>query len=76
VRRAEEYDGGHLPGAVHVPLHELLERMHRIPPGRVWVHCATGYRAAVAASLLQRAGREVVHINADFEDAAAAGLAS
>jgi glyoxylase-like metal-dependent hydrolase (beta-lactamase superfamily II)/rhodanese-related sulfurtransferase len=75
VRRAEEFDESHLPGAVHVPLHELLERMHRIPPGRVWVHCATGFRAGVAASLLQRAGREVVHINADFEDAAAAGLA-
>lgn len=76
VRRAEEYGESHLPGAVHIPLHELVERMHRIPPGRVWVYCATGYRSAVAASLLQRAGREVVHINADFDDATAAGLAS
>jgi len=74
VRRAEEYEEGHLPGAVHVPLHELVDGMDRIPPGRVWAHCATGYRAGVAASLLHRAGREVVHVNADFADAVAAGL--
>jgi rhodanese-related sulfurtransferase len=38
------------------------------------VHCNSGYRAGVAASLLQRAGRDVVHIDARFRDAAAAGI--
>lgn len=74
VRRAEEYAQSHLPCAVHIPLHELVDGMDRVPPGRVWVHCATGQRSGVAASLLQRAGREVVHVDADFEDATAAGL--
>ena len=64
VRRTDEYDGGHLAGAVNIPLHELLGRMAEIPAGRVWVHCATGYRSGVAASLLQRAGRDVVHVDA------------
>ena len=38
------------------------------------MHCASGYRAGVAASLLQRAGRDVVHIDARFDDAEAAGI--
>ncbi len=28
-----------------------------------WVHCRSGYRAGIAASLLQRAGRTVVHLD-------------
>jgi rhodanese-related sulfurtransferase len=35
----------------------------------VWVHCATGYRAAIAASLLDRAGITVVAIDDDWEKA-------
>ncbi len=66
VRRADEYDAGHEPGAVNIPLHELLLRAPEIPPGRVWVHCASGYRSGVAASLLQRAGRNVVHVDAKY----------
>ncbi|MBO1269119.1 MBL fold metallo-hydrolase [Arthrobacter cavernae] len=74
VRRSNEFAASHVQGAVNVPLHELLLKMDEVPHGRAWVHCATGYRAAVAASLLQRAGREVVLIDARFGDAAAAGV--
>ncbi|QDG66169.1 MBL fold metallo-hydrolase [Pseudarthrobacter sp. NIBRBAC000502772] len=66
VRRTDEYDAGHLAGAVNIPLHELLGRMAEIPAGTVWVHCATGYRSGVAASLLQRAGRQVVHVDGKY----------
>lgn len=69
VRRVDEYDAGHLAGAVNIPLHELLQRMPEIPDGKVWVHCASGYRSGVAASLLQRAGREVVHVDARYPPA-------
>jgi hydroxyacylglutathione hydrolase len=66
VRRTDEYDAGHLAGAVNIPLHELLLRLPGIPDGTVWVHCASGYRSGVAASLLQRAGRDVVHVDAKY----------
>ncbi|MDQ0679606.1 hydroxyacylglutathione hydrolase [Arthrobacter pascens] len=66
VRRTDEYDAGHLAGAVNIPLHELLKRMEEVPGGKVWVHCESGYRSGVAASLLQRAGRDVVHVDAKF----------
>lgn len=57
VRRVDEWDEGHVEGAVHVPLHDPEARLGEIPRGEVWVHCHSGYRAAVAASLLDRDGR-------------------
>ena len=74
VRRADEFAESHVAGAVNVPLHELLGRLGELPEGRIWVHCASGYRAGVAASLLQRAGRDVVQIDARFREAAPAGV--
>lgn len=74
VRRDDEYRVGHLAGAVHIPLHQLHERIGEVPAGQVWVHCGSGYRAGIAASMLHRAGRDVVHIDADYADAPGAGL--
>ncbi|HVW41112.1 MAG TPA: rhodanese-like domain-containing protein [Amycolatopsis sp.] len=74
VRRNQEWAEGHLAGAVHVPLHELLDRMDEVPGGEVWVHCRSGYRASIAASLLAAAGRQVVPIDDEFEEAAPTGL--
>jgi hydroxyacylglutathione hydrolase len=74
VRRADEYTRARVAGAVNVPLHELLPRLAEVPAGKLWVHCGSGYRAGIAASLLQRAGRDVVHIDARFGDARAAGI--
>lgn len=67
VRSDGEWAAGHLPGAVHVPLHELPDRLDELPSGRLWVHCATGYRASIAASLLDRAGREVVLVDDEID---------
>lgn len=74
VRRTDEFAASRLAGAVNVPLHELLSRLDEVPQGRLWVHCESGYRAGVAASLLQRAGRDVVHVDAMFDDAETAGV--
>jgi len=65
---------GHLADAVHIPLPDLPARLGEVPAGTVWVHCGSGYRAAAATSLLQRAGRRVVHIDDAYAKAAAAGL--
>lgn len=70
VRRDDEWAGGHLQDAVHIPLPDLEPRLDEIPDGAVWVHCASGYRAAIAASLLDRAGRTVVAIDDDWAAAA------
>ncbi|RYP88354.1 MBL fold metallo-hydrolase [Nocardioides guangzhouensis] len=74
VRRSEEHEAGHIAGALTVPLHELPARVTEVPEGEVWVHCAGGYRASIAASLLAAAGRRPVAVDDDFGRAAPAGL--
>jgi hydroxyacylglutathione hydrolase len=75
VRRPDEWDAGHLRGVANIPFWELADRAGEVPPGQVWVHCASGFRAAIGASILQRAGHDVVHVDDDWGLAAAAGLA-
>jgi hydroxyacylglutathione hydrolase len=74
VRREDERRLGVIEGSVGVPLPDLLGRLDDVPAGEVWVHCAGGYRASIAASLLARAGREVVLIDDEWPQAARAGL--
>jgi glyoxylase-like metal-dependent hydrolase (beta-lactamase superfamily II)/rhodanese-related sulfurtransferase len=74
VRRDDEYATDFIPGAAHVPIHQLLDKLATLPPGQLWVHCASGYRASIAASLLDRAGRDVVFIDDSFDSAVEAGL--
>lgn len=74
VRLPLQYAAAHIQGAVPIPLHELRGRLGQVPPGEVWVHCAGGYRASVAASMLAAAGRSVVLVDDDFGRAGEAGL--
>ncbi|MEV4701723.1 MBL fold metallo-hydrolase [Actinoplanes sp. NPDC049316] len=74
TRRKLEHTENHIDGAVHIPLHDLPQRLDEVPGGEVWVHCAGGYRASIAASLLAAAGRHVVAVDDDFGKAAEAGL--
>jgi glyoxylase-like metal-dependent hydrolase (beta-lactamase superfamily II)/rhodanese-related sulfurtransferase len=74
VRRALERATSRIDGAVHIPLHELLERIDEVPAGELWVHCAAGYRASIATSILLARGHRVVAVDDDYTNAAAAGL--
>jgi len=47
-----------LPGALAV--HVASIDPEALPAGEVWIHCATGFRAAIAASLLHAAGRSPI----------------
>ncbi|WP_406829903.1 MBL fold metallo-hydrolase [Pedococcus sp. KACC 23699] len=75
VRRASEYADGHVDGAANIPLHELLARVDEVGSGEVWVHCAGGYRASIAASVLAAHGIRVVAVDDSFDEfAASSGL--
>ncbi len=74
VRRADEYAAARIEGALNIPIHELPERVAEVPTGEVWVHCAGGYRAAVAASLIDAAGGAPIAIDDSFDNAASVGL--
>jgi hydroxyacylglutathione hydrolase len=57
VRAPGEHGARHVPGALNLPLPELLARADELDPGRpTAVICASGYRSSAAASLLRRAG--------------------
>jgi hydroxyacylglutathione hydrolase len=74
VRRDREWEKSHIEGAVHIPLHELAGHLDQVPAGEVWVHCHSGYRATIAASILEAAGRPAVAVDDDFGHAGQAGL--
>ncbi len=64
VREQDEWEAGHIPGAVHEPYHDIDDVPDGIDPSRpVAVICGSGQRAAVGASLLQRYGAtDVIHV--------------
>jgi hydroxyacylglutathione hydrolase len=64
VREQTERDAGFIPGSLFEPWHDIHALPDGLDPERpVAVLCASGSRAAVAASLVQRHGtREVIHV--------------
>ena len=53
VRREQEWQDKRIEGSINIPLNELQERIGEVPTTqRVIVHCASGYRASIAESLL------------------------
>jgi rhodanese-related sulfurtransferase len=80
LRRNGEFDKGYVRGARHVPLHELRSRLEEVvdwateQKAPVWIYCGSGFRASIGASVLEAAGVSVVHVDDDFQNAAAAGL--
>ena len=72
IREQEEWDEGHIAGAVHVPRGHLESRIERLAPdpGRpVVVYCSAGNRSAFAAKTLAELGYEdVVSLAGGFTD--------
>lgn len=58
VRTPSEFAGGHIPGAVNVPLQELDRVAAVVPDGStpVFAYCRSGARSAQAAAMLEQAG--------------------
>jgi rhodanese-related sulfurtransferase len=57
VREPDEYDGGHVPGAVLIPLGEVVERVDEVDAvGPVYVICWTGARSARAVQWYRAQG--------------------
>ncbi|MGE0494631.1 MAG: rhodanese-like domain-containing protein [Vulcanimicrobiota bacterium] len=52
VRSRQEFAGGHLAGALNLPLDELPARVQELPGGPLVIHCASGYRSSAAVSWL------------------------
>jgi rhodanese-related sulfurtransferase len=70
TRDEHEWAAGHVPGAVHIYVPDVTYRAGEIPTeAPVAVHCASGYRAGIAASLLEQAGlKRIIHVNGPYSD--------
>ncbi len=64
VRWDAEWRAGHIPYALHIPLHLLPEHARELPSdSRIAVHCASGYRSVIGVSILERAGlKSIAHL--------------
>ena len=64
VRDAGEFAEAHVPGSLHIPYGDLVDRVSELPRDRpIAAMCSGGKRSGLAASLLQREGFErVVHV--------------
>lgn len=63
VREDDEWQAGHAPGAVHVPMTALLDRLDDVPEGSpLYVVCRSGARSARVTAYLNGAGRDAVNV--------------
>jgi sulfur-carrier protein adenylyltransferase/sulfurtransferase len=72
VRERDEWDEGHIPGAVHVPRGHLESRIEQAAPDKsrpVVVYCASGNRSAFATKTLEELGyQRVMSLAGGFTD--------
>ena len=63
VREPVEWAHGHIDGAVHIPLMELVQRLAEVPDGRTVVVCKVGARSAQAVAYLSQQGYDVANLD-------------
>jgi rhodanese-related sulfurtransferase len=74
VREPDEWQAGHIEGAVHIPLGELPSRLAEVPDdGELVVVCRSGARSAQAVAWLAQNGYEALNLRGGMGAWAAAG---
>lgn len=77
VRPTEEYSAGHLPGAVNIPIHELVRRLRELPKRKeIIAYCRGPYclMSYDAVFLLRKKGLKARRLEAGLPEWRAAGL--
>jgi rhodanese-related sulfurtransferase len=74
VREPDEWDAGHIAGALHIPLADLPGRVDELPDGEsIYVVCRIGGRSARAVAWLVRNGYDAVNLDGGMGAWAASG---
>jgi rhodanese-related sulfurtransferase len=75
VREPDEWQAGHAPTAVHLPMSTISQRAGELPRDRqIICVCHLGQRSALVTEALRRAGWDAVNLTGGMESWAAAGL--
>jgi NADPH-dependent 2,4-dienoyl-CoA reductase/sulfur reductase-like enzyme/rhodanese-related sulfurtransferase len=68
VRTHQEFAGGHIPGALNIPLDDLRSRLGELPHDReIAVYCQVGQRGYLATRILAQAGFQVVNLGGGYK---------
>ena len=78
VRTAAEFQQGHIPNAINVPLSEIIDNPYILASSKgkpIVLYCRSGYRAGKAAEALHKDGHQNLrHLEGDMQDWLKAGL--
>ena len=64
VRTKEEYETGHIKGAINIPHYEINEKIDLDKSKTIMVYCKSGTRSAIAYEALKKLGYNVVDLGA------------
>jgi NADPH-dependent 2,4-dienoyl-CoA reductase/sulfur reductase-like enzyme/rhodanese-related sulfurtransferase len=68
VRTPQEFDAGHVPDAVNIPVDELRSRQGELPHDQeIAVYCQVGQRGYLATRILRQAGYDAVNVSGGYK---------
>ncbi|WP_149846959.1 rhodanese-like domain-containing protein [Paenibacillus sp. 37] len=69
VRETAEWAEGHVKGAKHIPLGQLMEQLHELNPAQeIIIMCRSGNRSGLACKLLHEKGYKVVNMTGGLNE--------
>jgi rhodanese-related sulfurtransferase len=73
VREQDEWDAGHVDGALHIPIGDFVARIAEVPDAPLYVLCRVGGRSAQVVQYLVQQGREAFNVDGGMYAWEAAG---
>jgi rhodanese-related sulfurtransferase len=67
VRTPSEFEAGHVPGAINIPVDDLRKRLGELPKDRsIAAYCQVGQRGYLATRILRQSGFDAVNIGGGY----------